>query len=949
MGLKSVSPRHAVVGVVALLYGVTALVFAFHVGSPEQLKRLSGHSLTVAALGAGIACMLRSRSVPDPRTRTAWRLLGAAAVSWGLGQVVTFLYEVVLEAEVPFPSLADLGYLLAVPLFGAGLLCLTGPAGHLAARLRAVVDGLLISCAVLLVSWVGVLGPVAHSSQDSLLSKVILIAYPAGDVALVTLVAYVLLRVRATGVRPTVPVGAIGAAVAGFAIADSGYAYLSLVGAYASGSVIDAGWLGGFTVLFLAAIFPPRRADEAGAETRPLGMLLPYVFIVLAVVLSVAITEINGQTDKVIAWIRTLLILLMVVRQVLTLQEVSKLTRTLERRVDERTGELRLSQERFRAMVEHSSDVVSLIDTDGTIAYLSDSSLRVFGHDGQALLDSRFGELLDEPSRVRLAATITEVAQQPLGAAVVELRLLHGDGGWRQIETTVTNLLAEPAVSALVLNSRDVSERRLLENQLTHQAFHDPLTGLANRALFSDRVQHAVQRCPQSDGTVAVLFLDLDGFKEVNDSLGHASGDALLVAVAERISDCVAPADTIARLGGDEFAVLVEGATSAGAVVETAGRIREALLTAIQIGGHDLFVAASIGIASAGPDTDTADQLIRNADLAMYQAKDRADGEPVIYDPSMHASLLDRLQLEADLRTAIRENTLHVHYQPTFTLDTGALVAVEALVRWDHPERGAVPPVDFIPIAEQTGLIHDLGRFVLREACEQGQRWRALAPGRPIAVAVNISGRQMQRAGFHEEVRQVLAETGLPAEHLVLEMTESVLMDDTDASLRTLQSLKALGIRIAIDDFGTGYSSLSYLHRFPVDILKIDRSFVERLSATNGQESLVHSIVQLGQTLQLETIAEGIEDHGQLLALRRLGADMAQGYHFGRPGHADAVTEQLLERMTGEAAGEAADPAARAGIVDAAVEAVGATLAAVAPPAVPVPREPVPAPAEITD
>jgi diguanylate cyclase (GGDEF)-like protein/PAS domain S-box-containing protein len=942
-----VSPRHAVIGLAVLFYASSVLVFVFKIGDAHHLKQVSGLSLTITALGAGLACLVRGATVRDRRTRAAWFLLGAAAASWGLGQVVTLSYEVVLGRAVPFPSFADVGYVLTVPLFGAGLLCLTGPTGNLTARVRAVLDGLLISCAVLLVSWVGVLGPVARSSQDTLVGKATLIFYPAGDVAIVTLAAYVLLRVRATGIRPTVPLGPIAAAVGGFAVADSGYAYLSLVGAYASGHLIDAGWLSGFTVLFVAALLPARNSEEPAAETRPLGMLLPYVFIVLAVVFSVVMTEIRGGGgDQVTMWIRTLLILLMVVRQVLTLQEVSKLTRTLERRVDERTSELRLSQERFRAMVEHSSDVVSLVGTDGVIGYLSDSSLRVLGHDGQALLGRRFGDLLDDPSRGRLTTAIAEVALQPLGAVVVELRLLHGDGGWRQVETTVTNLLDEPAVGALVLNSRDVSERRLLENQLTHQAFHDPLTGLANRALFSDRVQHAVRRRRAGGGTVAVLFLDLDGFKEVNDSLGHASGDALLVAVADRISGCVGPGDTIARLGGDEFAVLVEDATSVADVVGTTVAIRESLAGAIGVGGHDLFVQASIGIASADAEIDDADQLIRNADLAMYQAKERRDGEPVIYDPSMHASLLDRLQLEADLRAAIRENRLHVHYQPTFTLATGALVAVEALVRWAHPERGDVPPVDFIPIAEQTGLIHDLGRFVLRTACEQGQQWRTLAPDLPISVAVNISGRQMQRAGFHDEVSEILEATGLPPELLVLEMTESVLMDDTDASLLTLQSLKALGIRIAIDDFGTGYSSLSYLHRFPVDILKIDRSFVERLSATSGQESLVHSIVQLGQTLQLETIAEGIEDHRQLLALRRLGADMAQGYHFGRPGPPDAVTRQLLDHITGDAAGVAADPDARPGIVDAAVRAVETSRETLAPDAVPGQRRPEPAAAE---
>jgi diguanylate cyclase (GGDEF)-like protein/PAS domain S-box-containing protein len=936
MGLRSVTARRAVIGAVLALYVAIAITFAFDFCGPVHLRRISGLSLTLASLGAGVACVVRGGTVPAGRIRAAWWLLGAAAISWGLGQVVTLSYEVLLGQAVPFPSPADLGYLLTVPLFGAGLLCLTGSSVRLATRLRTVLDGLLITCAVLLVSWAVVLGPVARSSTDSLLSKVILLAYPAGDVATVTLVAYVLLRVRAAGVRPPVPLELIGVALAGFAVGDSGYAYLSLTGDYASGSAVDAGWLGGFTVLFVAATLRPPDAEEPVAETRPLGMLLPYAFIVAAIGVSILMTEARGSTDAVVMWIRTLLVLLMVVRQVLTLLEVSALTRTLERRVDDRTVELRTSQERFRAMVEHSSDVVSLVSLDGTISYVSDSSRRVFGYDAGTLLGPGGDQYLDEESRDLLEHAIAEVAGQPLRTAVVELRFRHGDGGWRYIETTITNLLAEPSVGALVLNSRDVSERRRLEDQLTHQAFHDPLTGLANRALFADRVQHAVRR-RADNGTIAVLFLDLDGFKEVNDSLGHASGDALLARVAERIGACVGPGDTIARLGGDEFAVLVEDATSAADVVATAGRIRESLATAIEVGGHDLFVAASIGIASADRETDEGDQLIRNADLAMYRAKDRRDGEPVIFDKSMHVSLVERLQMEADLRVAIREDALHVHYQPTFTLDTGVLVAVEALARWTHPERGDIPPADFIPVAEQTGLIHDIGRFVLREACAQGERWRRLVPDRPIAVAVNISGRQMQRAGFHLEVLEILEECGLPPEHLVLEMTESVLMDDTDTSVATLQELKALGIRIAIDDFGTGYSSLSYLHRFPVDILKIDRSFVERLTARNGQESLVHSIVQLGQTLRLETIAEGIEDHGQLLALRRLGADMAQGYHFGRPGPPEEVTHQLLDHLVAGPAGAAAGPAARP--------------AATAAATVPAPREPaaVPEPVDAGD
>ena len=905
MTFRRITPQHLLVAAPVLGYLVIATVFALKLLNPYALTVVSGVSLMTVAITAGVACLLRSRSLPDPRTKAAWQLLGTAAIAWGGGQTVTGLYELVLDQDVPFPSAADIGYLIAVPLWAAGLLYLAVPANQIATRIRAVLDGLLIGIALLLVSWVTVLGPVAHSSTDSLVNKIILLAYPVGDVALVTLVAYVVLRFRATGLRPPVPLGLVGIALVGFSIGDSGYAYLSLVERYESGSAIDAGWLGGFTMLLVAAMLPARSAgeEETVVETRPLGVLLPYFFVVTAAIVSSVVTL--DRTDLFARWIRTAMILLMVVRQVLTLLENSRLTRTLERRVDDRTTELELSKDRFRALVEHSSDVVSLIRPSGEVTYQSESSLRVFGYPGAELLGRRFVELLDQSSRIKFNAAVTEAAKSASRNDALELRLIHGDGAWRQVETTVTNLLNDPAVSALVLNTRDVSERRELEDQLLHQAFHDSLTGLANRALFHDRVRHAMQRRTLND-SVGVLFLDLDGFKEVNDSLGHSSGDALLIEVAARLNTCVRPGDTIARLGGDEFAILVEGAKAAIEFVAVAERIRTALQTAIVVSGSSLFIQASIGIATAELGTNDADQLIRNADLAMYRAKELHDGEFSLYDPSMHSTLVERLALEAELRLAVNQELLHVHYQPTYTLDTGKLVGVEALVRWNHPERGQIPPDAFIPLAEQTGLIHQLGRFVLREACHQGRRWLDASPGTPLAIGVNISGKQLQRVGFLAEVLEILEESGLPPKALVLEMTESVLMDDTDGSAIALAELKAMGVRIAIDDFGTGYSSLSYLHRFPVDILKIDRSFVERLSGVHAEESLVQSIVQLAQTLHLETIAEGIEDHGQLLALRRLGCQVAQGYHFGRPGPPDIVGQLLIDAALDAAAAASA-------------------------------------------
>jgi diguanylate cyclase (GGDEF)-like protein/PAS domain S-box-containing protein len=911
MTFHPMTPRHLLVAAPVAGYLVIATVFALKLLNPYALTVLSGVSLMTVAIAAGGACLVRSRSLPDPRTKAAWQLLGAAAIAWGGGQIVTGLYELVLDQDVPFPSAADIGYLIAVPLWAAGLLYLAVPANQIAARIRAVLDGLLIGIALLLVSWVTVLGPVAHSSTDSLINKIILLAYPVGDVALVTLVAYVVLRFRATGLRPPLPLGLVAIALVGFSIGDSGYAYLSLVERYESGSAIDAGWLGGFTMLLVAAMLPARPAgeNETVVEIRPLGVLLPYFFVVIAALVSSVVTV--DHADVFTRWIRTAMILLMVVRQVLTLLENSGLTRTLERRVDDRTAELELSKDRFRALVEHSSDVVSLIRLNGEVVYQSESSLRVFGYPGAELLGRRFAELLDQASRIKFNAAVAEAAKSASRNDALELRLIHGDGAWRQVETTVTNLLHDPAVNALVLNTRDVSERRELEDQLLHQAFHDSLTGLANRALFHDRVRHAMQRRTLND-SVGVLFLDLDGFKEVNDSLGHSSGDALLIEVAARLNTCVRPGDTIARLGGDEFAILVEGAKAAIEFVAVAERIRTALQTAIVVSGSSLFIQASIGIATAELGTNDADQLIRNADLAMYRAKELHDGEFSLYDPSMHSTLVERLALEAELRLAVNQELLHVHYQPTYTLDTGKLVGVEALVRWNHPERGQIPPDAFIPLAEQTGLIHQLGRFVLREACHQGRRWLDASPATPLSIGVNISGKQLQRAEFLAEVREILEESGLPPKALVLEMTESVLMDDTDGSALALAELKSMGIRIAIDDFGTGYSSLSYLHRFPVDILKIDRSFVERLSGVHAEESLVQSIVQLAQTLHLETIAEGIEDHGQLLALRRLGCQVAQGYHFGRPGPPDIVGQLLIDADLDTAAGATATAAATA-------------------------------------
>jgi diguanylate cyclase (GGDEF)-like protein/PAS domain S-box-containing protein len=517
----------------------------------------------------------------------------------------------------------------------------------------------------------------------------------------------------------------------------------------------------------------------------------------------------------------------------------------------------------------------------------------VFGYAPAELTGRRLTRLLGRESGARLADALRAVAGRPYGSTVLELTVPHRERGPRQAEITVTNLLSDTNVAGLVLNARDITERRQLQEQLVHEASHDALTQLANRALFAHRVREALRG---REG-VAVIFLDLDGFKEINDSLGHAVGDQLLVGVSDRLRADLREGDTIARLGGDEFAVLLRSADVAAAHV-VARRIVELMRTPFPVAGRDLHVRASVGIAT-GPGGATArgaesraEQLLRNADLAMYRAKAAGGGDVAGYDPQMHSGLMDRLQLETDLRRALEHREMLLHYQPTVDLRDGSVVGFEALLRWEHPVRGMVPPTEFIGVAESTGLIVPLGRWVLTEACHQAAAWSAAA-GRPVKIAVNMSVRQFDRADLAAVVAQVLAETGLPAGQLCLEMTESVLMTDTEENLAQLLRLKDLGVQIAIDDFGTGYSSLAYLRRFPVDIIKIDRSFVEQVDTDSGDVALVDAVVGLGQALNMQTVAEGVETDGQWLKLRQIGCDHGQGYLFGRPADPAEVTRLL--------------------------------------------------------
>jgi diguanylate cyclase (GGDEF)-like protein/PAS domain S-box-containing protein len=558
------------------------------------------------------------------------------------------------------------------------------------------------------------------------------------------------------------------------------------------------------------------------------------------------------------------------------------------------TADLRRSEERFRSLVRNSSDGILIVGADGIVAYESGVE-RVLGHPAASLIGQPAFDLVHPDDVPWVERLFADVAAAPEAEASAEFRARHADGSWRFIEGVAKNLLDDPAIRGIVANYRDVTVRRSLEEQLRHQAFHDSLTGLPNRALFLDRLEQGLLRTRRGQPPLAVVFLDLDDFKAVNDSLGHAAGDELLVAVAGRITGALRESDTAARMGGDEFAILLEDAGTPDSARATAERVLGAIRSPFRLLDRDVAVRASAGIAMYASPEQSADELLRNADVSMYSAKTQGKDRLVIYEPSVHDATIGLLQLKTDLEFALARDEFALVYQPVIDLETDELRGVEALLRWRHPRRGLVGPAEFVPIAEETGLIVPIGRWVLEQACLQAVAWRRLRRGRDLEMSVNLSGRQIEHPGLVDDVRRALDSAGLEASALTLEITESVLMRDAEATIGALHRLREVGVRLAIDDFGTGYSSLSYLRRLPVDVLKIDRSFVAVVDDGADEAALVRSIVSLGRTLRLETVAEGIEQPGQLEELRSLGAGLGQGYLFARPLEPDDMSALLAD------------------------------------------------------
>ncbi len=813
---------------------------------------------------------------PAERARWWWIAVGVTLSAVGDGIMA---FHMIFLGAVPDISLGDVFWLGAYVALVVGLLRVV-PIRDSERRLdvSSLLDLLAVAIVGLLVVWYFSIRATLADPLHPLSIRLVWSAYPVLDAVLLVLVVRLLSAgpARASSARP------LAAGALCWLVGD--FANLVLDPVQSMVAWNDALWMVGSTLLGYsvwrakAENLAPT-LDERVPRWRVLAGVAPLIVPALVQVVS----SVRHEGDEAV--------LMLVTTAVLTTLVFFQVCRSLGA-AESAQRRVHASERHYRALAANSSDGVVLVDPDGRILNDSPTLALLAGRPGLSTTGVHMSAIIHPDDLDGVRAILARALLNPTVVFDAEFRVRHANGSYLWFGARAVNLLHDPDVNGVVVNIQDVTDRKLAEAQLSHQAFHDPLTGLANRALLRQRVEHVLRRPGRTGYDAAVIYLDLDGFKNVNDSLGHDAGDQLLRDVARRLLAAVRAGDTVARLGGDEFAVLLENNRYPREdAVFIAERILGTLREPVTVEGLQICVSASVGIAIAGPDT-TASSALRNADVAMYRAKAAGKNQWVVYEPQMRAEAVERLRLEADLATAIEHEQLRLEYQPVVDLATRRIIGCEALLRWDHPTFGTVPPDKFIPVAEETGLIAPIGRWVLETACRAATHFRSIDGVDPdFSMAVNVSGRQVEADSFVAEVSEALALARLAPQALVLEITETVLVRDSSVAARCLQQLRALGVRLAIDDFGTGYSSLSYLRQFPIDILKIDRSFMSGVSDSAPLPPILKGLLDLGRTLGLDMVAEGIEQPWHLDALLAEGCHLGQGYLFSRPLGRQAVED----------------------------------------------------------
>jgi len=874
--------------IASTLYGIAYLylVTLGHGGRTPFWNDLGNVAFVPFGLIASIILFLAARNeVLDPGVRRALRWAAAGELALSLGNFA-WSYLVMARGVDPTVSWVNALYFAYYP---CALIALRS--FPIAERERdewwkflfdaatVAVSGAMIVWYVLVLSTAGESGGVLSVSMT--------VAYPVGDFLVLLGLVTLLLRRPSGGNNLAFYLYCVSE-FAGI-VADLAYTLIYPAVGYKGAAWTDVVYVASYVLLIASGEVylkrpEPRFADTAAQrgilDRNHLVSPLPYVAVACgyALLLFVALTHDSPAIVPVTIGAIALTVLV-VARQVVVVRQNARLL------TEQATADaVKASEARFRSIFDHSAVGMALVDAKDTLVETNHAFQEMLGYSADDLRGLSLTLLASADDSSAMALPTRELLAGTYPSATTEMRLRHRDGRAIWVSVTISRVEStrrdDPRI---VCMANDITPRKELEAQLTHQAFHDALTNLANRALFRDRVERALANRDRRPGEVAVLFVDLDNFKTVNDSLGHGEGDRLLVAVAGRLLNATRGSDTVARVGGDEFAILLEGVADENEAAIVAERVTAALNAPFLLDERALSVRASIGIA-VGRSVATADDLLRNADLAMYRAKTRGKGLYETFHPEMHAEVVDQLELEIELCEAVEREEFVLVYQPIVELDSERAIGFEALLRWRHPRRGVLPPAKFIALAERTGVIVRIGRWVLGEACRQGAKWNeARTLESPLSMTVNLSGLQLEHDDLVADVRNALEMSGLEPECLVLEITESAIIRRGDVTARKMQELRELGVRLAIDDFGTGYSSLAYLQRFPIDILKIDKTFIDGLGRGGRDAALARTIIALGEMMSLHTVAEGIERPSQRSQLRALGCGLGQGFLFAKP------------------------------------------------------------------
>jgi diguanylate cyclase (GGDEF)-like protein/PAS domain S-box-containing protein len=801
-----------------------------------------------------------------------WWVFGAGFGTLAVASVVQA--DAMHGGDLLFPGGTEAVMVLGYPAMFAGMVGLTS----MRRSCRDILAGsepVIYSIAVTALVWVAVTGPYLDDEGFPLSDRAWVWVFPLLDGLLATI------AIRRVGDREgsRFELLALGFLTLGAGHAVSGWAAYD--GRLDPGSWQAAAPIAGALLIGSTFLVPARRRHKAERApkvrwTQIFGLLFASL-VPLGVLLLMLANGLSSRSSSVVVSAATILVI------VLALARMWRLVDQV-RTLSEQRG-----RDRLAAMVEHSSDVVMLADAVGRVSYTSPGMRAMLGHDPESWSGRHLTELVVETERDAAQHHIQRVLDHgPGGTVEFEATLAHVDGQQRRATIVIANLMGGSAVDGIVATIRDVTEQRNLERQLSHRAFHDELTGLANRALFLDRMDHALRIARSESDPVVVLFVDLDDFKAINDGLGHAVGDQVLKSVADKIRRSAGSGDTAARLGGDEFALLLEDRGGIDRAIDVAERLLEALHEPIVVGGDDVVVLASVGVAVAAPGTSTT-SLLRDADIAMYEAKRAGKGQIRIFDPAMRMMAMKHLEYRGDLAHAIDRGQIRLVFMPYVDLASGQVVGAEALVRWQHPEHGDVPAADFLPVAERSGFIVPMGYWVIEQAVEQASRWRA-----GLLLGINVSPVQLRQPDFDDRVVSIVDGHHVDPSTVVFELAESTLVEEGDRAAGTIARLREVGFRFAVDDFGSGQCSLASLQRQPIDLIKIDRSAVQEFGDDPHAPSLARTILQTTTSLGLLAVAEGIETAGQLRELRRLGCQLGQGYLLSHP-----IESSEIERRFG--------------------------------------------------